>query len=321
MSVQLTVILCTYNRCRSLPAALQSVAAQQMPDSLDWEILVVDNNSTDQTRAVVSEFAQRNLPGRIRYLFEPRQGLSNARNAGIREARGELIAFMDDDVTVDPNWLQSLTASLHSGEYTGAGGRILPPQDFQPPQWLTLGGIMDSGGVLALFDLGDQPGELKKAPYGTNMAFRKAAFEKYGGFRADLGRCGDNLIGNEDTEFGGRLLAAGERLRYEPAAVVHHPVSKDRLNKNYFLAWWFAYGRAMVRQIGKRPAVWGIPRHYISIVSRTLRWMITLDPQRRFWWKTKIWMSAGEIAELYSQSRAGAALRPEELSTPVAKQP
>ncbi|HEY1482576.1 MAG TPA: glycosyltransferase, partial [Candidatus Acidoferrum sp.] len=148
MSVHLTVILCTYNRCRSLPAALQSVAAQQLPDALEWEILVVDNNSTDQTSDVVSEFAQRNPPGRIRYLFEPRQGLSNARNAAIREARGEVIAFMDDDVTVDPYWLQTLTVSLRAGEYTGAGGRILPPQDFQPPRWLTLGGIMDSGGVL-----------------------------------------------------------------------------------------------------------------------------------------------------------------------------
>ncbi len=310
MTIQISVILSTYNRCRSLPAALESVAAQVVPPSVEWEVIVVDNNSRDQTREVVENFCRKNPTGRFRYLFEPRQGLSNARNAGIREARGEIIAFMDDDVTVEPAWLQNLTASLHGGEWAGAGGRILPPQDFKPPRWLTLGGIMDSGGVLALFDLGDVPGELKKAPYGTNMAFRKSMFDKYGGFRTDLGRCGDSLIGNEDTELGGRLMAGGEHLRYEPSAVVHHPVPKERLNKKYFLAWWFAYGHALVLERGTRPAILGIPRQFISIPNlvvrflsvRTLRWLLALNPQRRFYNKCWVWKTAGEIVQIYHQS-------------------
>ena len=109
--MKISVILCTYNRCQSLTRALESVAASQMPNSLDWEILVVDNNSKDRTREVMSEFCLRH-PGRVRYLFEAQQGLSNARNAGIREAHGEIIAFTDDDITVEPTWLQNLTASL-----------------------------------------------------------------------------------------------------------------------------------------------------------------------------------------------------------------
>src|SRR5271163_1575532 len=109
-AMKITVILCTYNRAHSISMALESVLASVLPPDVEWEVLVVDNNSKDQTRAVANEFCIRH-PGRVRYLFEEHQGLSNARNAGIREARGEIIAFTDDDVTVDSTWLQNLTAS------------------------------------------------------------------------------------------------------------------------------------------------------------------------------------------------------------------
>lgn len=303
--MKVSVILCTYNRCESLPLALESVAASRMPESVDWEVLVVDNNSKDRTRAVTSEFCLRH-PGRVRYLFEAQQGLSNARNAGIQEARGEIIAFTDDDVIVEPTWLQNLTASLHDDIWVGAGGRVCPPQDFRQPDWLTIdGGIMDSSGVLALFDPGTIAGKLEKPPFGANMAFRRSMFERYGGFRPDLGRCGDSLIGNEDTEFGGRLLAAEECLYYEPSAIVFHPVPKERLNRKYFLAWWFAYGRAMLRQTGARPSVWGIPRIYFSVFSRAIRWLISspLNPKRRFYWKCRLWVAAGELCEMFESRR------------------
>lgn len=299
----ISVILCTYNRAHNLGNALESVLASVLPAGLEWEVLVVDNNSKDHTFEVVSKYC-RSAPGRVRYIFEQNQGLSNARNTGIRESVGDVIAFMDDDVTVERMWLQNLTASLHDGVWSGAGGRVCAPHGFTPPAWLALGGKMDGGGVLALFDAGDVPGKLISAPYGTNMAFHKTMFEKYGSFRTDLGRCGNSLIGCEDTEFGHRLMAAGEQLRYEPDAIVYHPVAKERLNRRYFRAWWFAYGRAMFRELGVRPPIRGIPRHYVSLVARTWRWIFSSDQQRRFWWETRVWMSFGEIAELYSQSFA-----------------
>jgi glycosyltransferase involved in cell wall biosynthesis len=307
--MNITVILCTFNRCRNLPQALESVAAQVLPDSVEWEVIVVNNNSNDETRAVAEEYCRR-YPDRFRYLFEPQQGLSRARNAGILEADGEIITFMDDDVTVEPMWLQNLTASLYDGEWAGAGGPVRPPADFKPPRWLTLGGEMDLGGALALIDFGDVPGELKKPPYGTNMAFRREMFEKYGAFRADLGRCGNSLLSNEDTEFGRRLMSAGERLRYEPSAVVHHPVPKERLSKKYFRAWWLDYGRARVLERGIRPAILGIPRKFLSLPSlvlrylsaRVLRWLLTMNPQRRFYNKCQVWLTVGEIAQTYRQS-------------------
>lgn len=112
--MNITVILCTYNRCESLAKALESAAALRLPESVEWEVLVVDNNSTDQTREVVEAFCRRHT-GRFRYLFERQQGKSYALNAGIREAGGNVLAFTDEDVTVEPPWLKNLTAALHDG--------------------------------------------------------------------------------------------------------------------------------------------------------------------------------------------------------------
>ena len=165
-------------------------------------MLVVDNNSTDQTRAVAEDYC-RNFPGRFRYVFEPAQGLSRARNAGIHQAQGEIIAFIDDDVIAEPTWLQNLTAPLIDGQWAGAGGRIVPPPDFSPPDWLD--GWRRNGPSrrsLALVRSWDQAGEMNRPPYGANMAFRKNMFEKYGNFRVDLGRCGTKLLMGEDIEFG-----------------------------------------------------------------------------------------------------------------------
>jgi glucosyl-dolichyl phosphate glucuronosyltransferase len=308
----ITVILCTYNRCQSLSKALQSVAASEMPSAIVWEVVVVDNNSHDRTREVVEDCARRH-PGRFRYLFESKPGKSHALKAGIREAHGEILAFVDDDVTVEKDWLRNLTAALASNAWAGAGGRILPEKTFSPPPWLPLDGPNNMGGVLALFDLGAEPVELDQAPFGTNMAFRKKMFEKHGGFRLDLGPRPGSELRNEDTEFGRRLLAAGERLRYEPSAIVYHSVPEDRLKKGYFLKFCFDCGRASIREIGRRPDVWGIPRHYLTLLKigilftgRSLRWMRTcFNPQLRFYRKAMAWMTAGEILEVWCRSRSG----------------
>jgi glycosyltransferase involved in cell wall biosynthesis len=306
--MRITVILCTHNRCGRLATALESVAASALPDSIEWEVLVVDNNSRDQTREVVESFCRR-YSGRFQYLFEPQPGKSYALNSGVREARGEILAFMDDDVTVEPAWLQSLTANLHDGEWVGAGGRILPEKPFALPRWLPMDGPHALGGILALFEQGDTPGKLEQPPFGTNMAFHKKMFEKYGGFRTDLGPTPGSEIRNEDTEFGRRVMEAGERLRYEPSAVVYHEVPQHRLRKEYFLRWRFDYGRAQIRVKAKRPDVWGIPRHYISISNRLLhilpreamRWMLTSDPRERFFNKGSVFETIGEIVEIYRQ--------------------
>ncbi|MGB8321797.1 MAG: glycosyltransferase family A protein, partial [Candidatus Acidiferrum sp.] len=289
--------------------ALESVARSQMPAAVDWEVLVVDNNSNDETPAVVDEYS-RKFPGRFRYFREPRQGKSYALNSGIREARGEILAFLDDDVTVEPAWLQTLTAHLLSGEWIGSGGRIRATQNVELPPWLALEGPHGLGGVLCgLFDRGDVPKELDVAPHGSNMAFHRSVFEKHGYFRTDMGPSpdGDTPRPNEDTEFGRRLMAAGEHLRYEPFAVIYHPVLPERLHKQYFLNWWFDYGRAVILERGARPDFLGIPRKFLSIPNiffrahcvHSLEWWLESNAQRRFFKKCQVWFTAGEISQTY----------------------
>jgi glycosyltransferase involved in cell wall biosynthesis len=305
--MQITVILCTYNRCQTLARALDSLAASILSETIKWEVLVVDNNSSDQTKAVVEDFCRR-YPGRFRYLFEPQQGKSYALNAGIREARGDILAFVDDDVTVEPMWLQNLTSALHDSQWAGSGGRTKPAtwvRGFVPPRWLALDGPCSLIGALcACCDLGDVPGELKDPPIGGNVAFRKEMFDRYGHFRTDLGPFPNRKIGFEDIEFGRRLMAGGERLCYVPSAVVYHEVPENRVRKEFFLEWWFAFGRGSVRETGKRLGT----REILKILGRTLltalQWALTFNSQRRFYRKCRIWYAAGKIVEVYQQARS-----------------
>jgi glucosyl-dolichyl phosphate glucuronosyltransferase len=300
--MNVSVILCTFNRCESLRTALESVAVSQLPDSVSWEVLVVDNNSKDKTRAIVDEFAGR-YPGHFRYLFEPQQGKSYALNSGVRESSGEILAFMDDDVVVDSNWLRILTSIFHDPQWAGAGGRILPERSFTPPPWLPIQNKYALA-PLAIFDIGAQPGEMREAPFGTNMAFRREVFEKVGGFRTDLGPCPGSETRSEDTEFGYRALAAGRRLWYQPSALVYHSLSPHRLQEKYFLTWWYDKARADIRAYGV-PAhhkffVAGIPlRLFRGLVNWTIRWITSSNPAQRFSCKIKVWMKLGEISECY----------------------
>ena len=139
--MDITVILCPYNRSQSLANTLESLGASLLPESIGWEVLVVDNNSTDQTRQVVEDFCSRH-PKHFRYLFELKAGKSHALNAGVSNAHSEILAFTDDDVTVEPSWLRNLTAPLGVPGWAGIGGRTLPASSFSPPLWLPLGGPM-----------------------------------------------------------------------------------------------------------------------------------------------------------------------------------
>jgi glycosyltransferase involved in cell wall biosynthesis len=310
--VHISIILCTYNRCGSLPRSLRSVLRSQMPAATSWEVLVVDNNSTDATPQVVNTVAAEH-PGKVSYLFEPQPGKSHALNSAIRAAAGDILAFVDDDVVVEPEWLNRLTAPLADEQWMGSGGRICPDWKEKPPRWLP---FEDRYALapLAAFDLGTGPGELREPPFGTNMAFRKIAFEKYGGFRIDLGPRPNSQIRSEDTEFGARLLARGGRLWYEPSAIVYHPVLAERLQRSYFLAWWFDKGRAEVLEIGPQPrskyALSGVsPALLLGLAKQTVRWALAVGSGRRFGRKTAVWQKAGQIVESRRQVASAVEMR------------
>jgi glycosyltransferase involved in cell wall biosynthesis len=305
--MKITVILCTYNRCDRLAKALESAAVQRLSGAVAWDVLVVDNNSRDRTREVVEEFS-RKFPGRFRYRFEGQPGKSHALNAGLRDCDADILAFMDDDVTVDADWLERLTAGLAGGRWAGAGGSIVPDRSFTPPSWLP---VEDRYGLapLALFNLGPEAGPLLEPPFGTNMAFRREMFDQYGEFRTDLGPQPGSEIRGEDTEFGRRLLNAGEQLRYEPLAVVYHSIAESRLRKEYFLRWWFDKARSDFRDFGvsieNKRAIAGIPLYlFRRLIIWTLRWAFSWKPSSRFSCRLKVWGVAGQIAECRQQRRS-----------------
>jgi glycosyltransferase involved in cell wall biosynthesis len=303
--MHLTVVLCTYNRCESLARALASVARSSVPSSVRWEVLVIDNNSRDETRTVVERFCHK-FPGRFRYIFEPQQGKSYALNRAIHDSSGDVLAFMDDDVEVDEHWLHKLTSPLNDQRWSGAGGRILPDAGFIPPRWLDTT-PQYALAPFALFNLGQTAGELKESPFGTNMAFRKEMFSKYGGFRTDLGPQPGSEIRSEDTELGTRLLSGGERFWYEPSAVVYHPVQAERVRKLYLLKWWFDKGRAEIRELAAPGELgsrfFGVPIVlYRRLCVWAIRWLCGVTPKKRFFAQVKVWRIAGMIEECRTQA-------------------
>jgi glycosyltransferase involved in cell wall biosynthesis len=301
--MDISVVLATYNRAASLQVTLDSFAGLRIPPALTWELLVVDNNSNDGTAALIRSFIQRMGP-RVRYIFERQQGRSAALNAGIAQAGGDVIAFTDDDVILDPDWLAQLQQAFEDQSVSAVAGRILPLWTHPKPDWLEMEGQQ----AVVNFDLGDKAQDIRTAPMGANSAFRKEIFSKYGTFRLDLGVSGSkHTITCDDTEFGGRLMAGGERLLYCPTAIIHHPVDPERTTRKYFLTWYYYNGVSLTRTEGL-PNIgvfyFGVPRWlYRELLTGMARWLLTLNPKRRFHYKLRTCRSLGSIAETYRLSR------------------
>ena len=277
-----SVLVCTYNRAGLLRATLDSL--RQLQTTRSWDIILVDNNSTDDTPRVVAEFAASS-PVPVRYLFEPRQGKSHALNAGLSQARGDVVVFTDDDVQVAPQWLDRACEPLDrdpSLDYTG--GPVRPLWEASPPAWLDQS-RGDLWGTLAILDYGSAPfvfEERNRVPLGVNMAVRRSLVSRIGGFHPELGRKGRSLLGQEQAEFFARARARGVRGQYVPDMTVWHHVAATRLTRHYFRKWWFWKGvsRARVERMHRTtelgldltrvPHLAGVPRYVWGQVPRSL---------------------------------------------------
>jgi glycosyltransferase involved in cell wall biosynthesis len=241
----ISAIISTYNRCESLRDTLDSLSLQELNDSFNYEVIVVDNNSKDRTKETVSNYIPK-FSGRLRYLFEPRQGRSYALNTGIKEAKGEIIAFTDDDVIVDKKWALNLYLCLYGCGCDAVGGRILPLYPDNTPRWIRenkniLYGpipLHDYGEDTKIYDTKDK----RMLPFiGANQAFKKECLSEMGLFREDLG-VGRGAMG-EDTEFFRRLEKNNKRLYYCGQALVWHKVEKSRMSLKYIAQWCIQSGR------------------------------------------------------------------------------
>ena len=242
-----SVVICTYNRSGWLDTTLRSLS-RSVTDRT-WDIVVVDNNSTDDTKSVVDRHtAVSAVP--VTYLFEPRQGKSNALNTGMARAAGHVFVFTDDDVEVDPGWLDAACDALeqeHGIDYVG--GPVEPMWEAPPPRWFDAR-RSDLWGTLAILDYGPASfvfEDRQRVPLGVNMAVRRGLVDRVGGFHPELGRRGKSLLGQEQAEFFSRARAGGVRGRYVPAMKVRHHVPASRVTLTYFLRWWFWKGISRAR--------------------------------------------------------------------------
>lgn len=242
-SPEISVVICTFNRADLLVAALESVCIQTISASM-YEVIVVDNNSSDDTNIVVGEFCHRHI--NIRYCLEPQQGLSHARNRGWREARGQYVAFLDDDARASRDWIET---ALHCfgwirPEPLAIGGKILPAYDAPKPKW-----FHDD---LEVRTFGDDPRFLgnHEGFSGSNMIFRRNVLEHYGGFDARVGVKGPYLSVGEETALFSRIWLdkPDACFYYSPSIVVYHAVPHYKMTVAYSLKRSFVTGQVWMIQ-------------------------------------------------------------------------
>lgn len=319
--MKFSVVIATYNRADELVRTLESLGGLQVKDP--WEVIVVDNNSRDNTKEVVLKAAE-DFPVPLHYLHESQQGRSAALNAGIKAAQGEIIAVTDDDVRIEPDWLTNAERALEQLDCDYLGGKALPLWGGERPSWIPEGRCMHWA-VIALLDYGPKPIEFGvEVPLGVNMIFRREAFERAGLWDNAIGRKAGTLLGQEVREWTRRARAAGMNGFYSPDLVVHHVIPADRLTKKYFRSWFYWHGisRAMLYRSGGLdmenpesteldfrtvPHIAGVPRYmfrtyvqsFFSMISAFVRGNRTAAFEKEL----SLWFFAGIMKERWKDRR------------------
>ena len=281
----LSVILCTYNRDKYIYNVLRSIADNDYPHNL-YEIVLVNNNSTDNTQAECQHF-QADYPDiTFRYLVEPSQGLSYARNCGITNALGDLLVYVDDDATVNPQYLRTYADFFqHNPDAVAAGGPILPVYETQEPSWMShytrqlITGKLYLGSHQREFPRGAFPG-------GGNACYRKTVFDAVGLFNVQLGRKGNSLIGAEEKDLFDKMTTRGMHFYYLPDAILYHIIPPHKLTPDYFQRLTYGIGvseRYRTLQISRNKYLNRLLKELIKWAATILLWLkflITLQPEK-----------------------------------------
>lgn len=229
-----TVVICTHNQATRLRRTLDD-AARIAPPVAPWELLIIDNASSDETPSLLEERWWRRPEWNVRIAHEEKLGLSNARNRAVAEARGNYIIFMDDDETPDEGWLMAYERAIEQYQPDALGGRIeVLFEDGDRPSWLQ----DELLGFLGKLDHGDRSFRLEDGNlliFGGNFGFRREVFKDAGLFDCELGRKGRVNSGGEDTQMCRRLLKLGRHVRWVPEALIYHRIQSGKLRRRYFL--------------------------------------------------------------------------------------
>jgi len=289
MNVDISVVICTRNRCEGLQRTLQTFCNLEPPPDSHWELVIVDNNSQDDTPNVCECFTQK-LP--LRHFFEPKQGQSAARNRGIFEANGQFVVFTDDDVDVDKHWICSLfDAARRNPDASFFGGRILPRWEKQPPIWLEHHTASSLRGVAVHLDLGENERFITEGDgffFGANMAYRKDVFTAGNRFREDLGLNGNLPTRGEETELMRSLIKHKQRGYYVPSAIVYHRNPPERMTEKYVRKWFIGSGITKVRlgEVDASEINWfGAPRYlWRDLLESWSRYVLSRRTRRAETW-------------------------------------
>lgn len=285
--IRISLIIATYNRAEALIKALESVVRQTLPAE-QWECVVVNNNSTDQTSVQFADFASRHSGLNLRMVDEARQGLSHARNCGITASRGEIIAIIDDDERINPEFLSAYVKLFDQHpEAMSAGGRVVATYEECPrPRWMSrfteepIANPMDYGREVCEFPAG-------RIPAGGNMAFRREVFDRFGFFNPELGRVGDRLIGGEESDLFERLARAGAKCYYVPEAVMWHLIPARKLTREYLQNLSYNIGVSQRRRAEQGGRVLGLylreAMKWGATLLIALFWLITLRSAKALW--------------------------------------
>jgi len=283
---RVSIVICTYNRAAQLQDGLQAIESQDTRGIPAIEVVIVDNNSADETRAVVEAYSRRSRFA-VKYVPEPRQGIGYARNAGINAASGDVILYIDDDAQADPDWARAMVRCFMETDADIVGGSIIPVWVVARPSWLSDEHL---GPVIASNKTG---GRSHCAPGTTfltaNMGVRRASVSRFGAFNVSLGVRGSLRRGGEDVDLCRRWGSSGASLYYESAARVRHPVDAQRVSESFYRSWYegigFTEGHRAPWKWHHRLTImplwqwWKLAKAYSVLTSRVL---LTRDRDKRF---------------------------------------
>lgn len=295
----ISIIVCTWNRAESLLATLHSLNKQKIPTDLEIEVIVVDNNSTDQTKTIVEQSMPNWQFGKLRYLFEGRQGKQFALNSGINFAENDLLAFTDDDIIFESDWTCEITRIFIDPTVDLVGGKTLISwQSTGQPEWYH----PSMSAILAGVDLGNNrfaPAPIEYAPAGSNMVCRRSLFQRIGNFS-------ETHFRHMDFEFGMRSQSMKANIAYEPSLVVNAPVDPACLTKRYFRRWAFKAGIARDTGVPQKEKTFlAVPRWVYRQLFQDLGHLAFgfagRKPEEKFTVELRAWRGFGKIASRWHE--------------------
>lgn len=267
----LSAVICTYNREKYIYNVLRSIAENDFSKD-GYEIVLVNNNCTDNTEAECLRF-KNDFPDVAFHCFhEPNQGLSYARNCGVRESKGDIIIYVDDDAVVNKEYLRTYAEFFsRNHEAAAAGGPITPQYETEEPEWMSHYTRMLLTGAL---DLGSKEREFPKGafPGGGNVAYRRSVFDQIGLFNVELGRKGNSLIGAEEKDLFDRMGSQGMKFYYLPNAILYHIIPEHKLTKDYLKRLSLGIGqseRYRTKTISEK-------KYYRRLVQEFVKWCGTI---------------------------------------------